>query len=260
MSFGIWIFFKAEILCFRFFNQDFFLQDAHPDIYTVRRIHEIQAYLKGVEELVLEMKTELDLTRNLLYKAWLKHPKNCKIATDIETMPVGIEFLTKSVDSRNTLLMVQDTDGSTYERISTQITELGFNSGRKKQEQTLQINTSRVAYEYIKPILSDLPYECFYLILLNASNRLIKAVCASEGGVSGTLVDPKKVFKIALDNHTTGMLLAHNHPSGNLRPSSGDERLTKRIIDAGRLLDINIIDHIIIGVGGYFSFADEGMM
>jgi DNA repair protein RadC len=97
-------------------------------------------------------------------------------------------------------------------------------------------------------------------MLLDNSTQLIKTVRINEGGISGTLVDLKKVYKIALDNYTSSLILAHNHPSANLQPSYQDKKLTKKIINAGKLLDINVLDHLIIGWDNYFSFADEGMI
>ncbi len=82
----------------------------------------------------------------------------------------------------------------------------------------------------------------------------------SVGGVSGTVVDPKKVFKIALDGGASSIIICHNHPSGNIKPSDSDIRLTKKITEAGNLLDIRVLDHIISGDNTYFSFADEGLM
>jgi len=228
---------------------------------TVGKSHEIQTYLKDIEILVHNLKTELDLTRNLLYRVWLKQPKNnCKIADDKENLPIDIEFITNKISDKNMVLTVQDSSGSNYEKITTQIKELGFNSGYKAREPKLKLNTSRVAYEHILTFLGDQPYESFYLILLDNNNQLIKTVKVSEGGITGTLVDLKKIYKIALDNYTSAMLLTHNHPSGNLQPSSSDEILTKKIIAAGKLLDITVIDHLIIGHNEYFSFADEGIM
>lgn len=104
------------------------------------------------------------------------------------------------------------------------------------------------------------PYESFYILLLNKACKVIKKVCISEGGVSGTVVDPKKVFKIALDAHASSLILIHNHPSGNIQPSDADQRITKRIKDCGMLFDMPVLDHVIIGEDKYYSFADEGVI
>ena len=221
---------------------------------------EIQAYLNEVEQLVHAMKTELDQTRLLLYRAWARTPRNCKIANVIASIPDGIDFQVKQVDNKYSVLIANDTHGNNYKNITTKIKELGFDSGYKAIEIRIKLNKSRVDYEHILPFLGNLPYECFYLILMDSGNQLIKTVRISEGGIAGTLVDLKKIYKIALDNYTTGMILSHNHPSGNLNPSESDIILTKKIIEAGKLLDINVIDHLIIGHDEYFSFADDGIM
>ena len=222
------------------------------------KFHEIKSHLQDIEHVVKNLKTELDLMRSLLYRTWLKHQDGLTIETDIK-VPSDVEFITKHNDS-GTVLMVEDTMESNYEKISIQLHILGFRSSQRVQEKAVTINTSRVVYELMQPLIGDLPYESFYIILLNSSNRLIKTVCVSEGGISGTVVDPKKIFKTALDNFTTGLILSHNHPSGNLNPSESDKKLTKKIIEAGQLLDIHVIDHIIISSDGYYSFSDDGIM
>lgn len=222
------------------------------------KFHEIKSHLQDIEHVVKNLKTELDLMRSLLYRTWLKHQDGLTIETDIK-VPSDVEFITKHNDS-GTVLLVQDSMESNYEKISTQLQILGFRSNQRVQEKAVTINTSRMVYELMKPLIGDIPYESFYIILLNSSNRLIKTVCVSEGGISGTVVDPKKIFKIALDNFTAGLILSHNHPSGNLNPSESDKKLTQKILEAGQLLDIHIIDHIIISGDGYFSFSDDGIM
>lgn len=123
-----------------------------------------------------------------------------------------------------------------------------------------KILNSKTAFDYFQPMLEDYQYETFWLLLLNRANKILKHVRISEGGVSGTIADPKKIFKISLDNHASGIILCHNHPSGNTKPSESDIKLTNKLKDAGKLLDINIIDHIIIGEQKYFSFADNNML
>lgn len=102
--------------------------------------------------------------------------------------------------------------------------------------------------------------EEFKIILLNRSNRVLGLADISMGGVSGTFVDAKVVFATALKGNCSAIILAHNHPSGNLRPSEQDIRLTKRLVECGKLLDIIVYDHVIITEYGYYSFADEGMI
>ncbi len=127
-----------------------------------------------------------------------------------------------------------------------------FKASQKK------INSSKTAFEYFHGILGQNNHEEFHILLLNRSNHVIRPVKISEGGFAGTLVDPKKLFKIALENAASSMILCHNHPSGNIQPSQEDIRLTKRLVEAGKLLTLEVLDHIIIGGNDYYSFADEG--
>lgn len=102
--------------------------------------------------------------------------------------------------------------------------------------------------------------EEFKVLLLNRGNRVLGIVDISMGGVSGTYVDPKVVFAVALKGNASGIILTHNHPSGSVRPSEADIKLTKRLVECGKLLDINVWDHIILSENSYYSFADDGMM
>ena len=123
-----------------------------------------------------------------------------------------------------------------------------------------KITHSREAFEIFKSLMGDLPYEEFWILLLNRSNRVLRKIRISEGGVSGTVVDPKKVFKTCLDNQASSIILGHNHPSGNINPSEADSKLTKKLRDCGLMLDVDVLDHIIIGDDRYYSFADDGKM
>lgn len=123
-----------------------------------------------------------------------------------------------------------------------------------------KISGSRDAYDAIYSYLADCDYEEFYVILLNRANDIISIQKISEGGTSGTVVDPKKVFKLALNYQASGMILCHNHPSGNMKASQQDKIITKRLKDSGDLIEISILDHIIVGNGNYYSFSDEGLM
>jgi DNA repair protein RadC len=138
--------------------------------------------------------------------------------------------------------------------------ELG---NRKRSQDALtreKISGSKDVSEIMQGELADSPYESFWILLLNRANRMIRKVSISEGGIAGTVADPKKIFKIALDQNATAIILCHNHPSGNIQPSEADIRLTKKMKEAGLLLDLPILDHLIISSNGYFSFADEGML
>jgi DNA repair protein RadC len=102
--------------------------------------------------------------------------------------------------------------------------------------------------------------ESFKVILLNRGNKVLGVVEISTGGTAGTVVDPKLVFAAALKSNSQSILVAHNHPSGNLIPSTQDERLTKQLVEAGNFLDLPVLDHIIVTSEGYYSFADEGKL
>ena len=133
---------------------------------------------------------------------------------------------------------------------------------RRKAENTkpVKIQSSRDVYEYVSPILEDLPHEEFWIIFLNNSNKIIKSVQLSKGGLTATIVDVRMLFHNALDYLATAIILVHNHPSGSLVPSEEDKRITRKIDDAGKVLDIRLLDHVIVGQNGYLSFADEGML
>jgi DNA repair protein RadC len=123
-----------------------------------------------------------------------------------------------------------------------------------------KITGSRDVYELMKSELLDIPHEEFWIILLNRANRVIKKVQISQGGVAGTVADPKIIFKVALEELCSGIILAHNHPSGNLTASQADIELTKKLKAGAKLLEMQVLDHIIIGAQKYFSFADEGLI
>ena len=137
--------------------------------------------------------------------------------------------------------------------------ELG---GRKKtvQIQAKAITASLDVYNFIGPRLEDKQYEEFWAILLTRSNKVIKAVQISEGGISGTVVDPKKIFRFALEESASGVILCHNHPSGNLKASQQDLDITNKLVKAGEALEIKVLDHLIVSNEGYLSFKDEGLM
>ncbi|HOY30611.1 MAG TPA: DNA repair protein RadC [Bacteroidales bacterium] len=138
--------------------------------------------------------------------------------------------------------------------------ELGKRCRVSEVAQKEKISGSRDVFEYLQSNLADNQYEEFWILLLNRANKIIKKASISEGGIAGTVADPKKIFKTALENNATSIILCHNHPSGNIRPSEADIKLTKKLKDAGALMDISVLDHVIIGDNTYFSFADENLM
>ncbi len=138
--------------------------------------------------------------------------------------------------------------------------ELGRRRKDFQAEEKPKIGGSADAYEILKADLLDIPHEAFWIILLNRANRVIKKHQISQGGVAGTVADPKLIFKVAVEELASGIILAHNHPSGNLTASQADIDLTKKLKESGKLLDIQVLDHIILAGKKYFSFADEGLM
>ena len=135
---------------------------------------------------------------------------------------------------------------------------------RKKLDESKQahqfITSSKQAADYFLPLLSDLKHEEFWVGYLNRRHKIIELKKVSEGGVAGTVADPKIIFKHAVELLASSIILAHNHPSGNLRPSEADKQLTKKLVQGGKMLDILVVDHLIISDQRFYSFADEGLM
>ncbi|MEX0968344.1 MAG: DNA repair protein RadC [Bacteroidia bacterium] len=138
--------------------------------------------------------------------------------------------------------------------------ELGRRRKTSEKRKRLKITSSKDAYDYMYPLLADLEMEQFYVLLLRRSNEVIRHHHVSTGGVSGTVVDPKIIFRPALEELACSIVLCHNHPSGNIKPSQADISLTNKLKQAGDVLDIRLIDHIIFTNNDYTSFADEGML
>ncbi|MBX2897750.1 MAG: DNA repair protein RadC [Cyclobacteriaceae bacterium] len=138
--------------------------------------------------------------------------------------------------------------------------ELGRRRKAQDVEEKPKISSSKDAFELIQGDLMDLPHEEFWVLLLNRMHQVIKKKRISEGGVSGTVADPKIIYKLALEDLATGVIVAHNHPSGNLKPSQSDIDLTRKLKEAGKFLEVQLLDHLIIANRNYFSFADEGLI
>jgi DNA repair protein RadC len=119
--------------------------------------------------------------------------------------------------------------------------------------------SSKDAYNIMRRHLVDLNHEEFWILLMGRSQKVLAKELVSKGGLSETAVDPKVIFSMALQHQSSGIILIHNHPSGSLKPSENDIRLTKRLADAGKILSINILDHLIISDEGFYSFADQGI-
>ena len=138
--------------------------------------------------------------------------------------------------------------------------ELGRRWSLTSPEERLTISNSKEAYESFLPLIEDPGKENFLVAYLNQGNKIIKTERISIGGITSTLADPKVIFKNALLKEATSIMLCHNHPSGVARPSLDDRQLTRKLIKAGKILDIAILDHLIIGENSYFSFAEEGIL
>lgn len=137
-----------------------------------------------------------------------------------------------------------------------------FELNRRKStaEAPVNVMSSRDAYEIMKPVISELMHEEFYIIYLNRANKVIKVWQASKGGISGTVTDIRMILKEAINLQCSSMVCAHNHPSGNLKPSNSDMAITKKLKEASELMDIKVLDSIIVTEDSYFSFADEGLI
>ena len=138
--------------------------------------------------------------------------------------------------------------------------EIGRRRRGEELPKSTQITSSQTVFVLLHPLIGELPHEEFWIIYLNNSNKIISKEQLSKGGITGTIVDSRIIMKNAVRHGATALILAHNHPSGTLRPSESDKSVTKKLKMAGETLDIKILDHIIITQQSYFSFADEGLL
>jgi DNA repair protein RadC len=138
--------------------------------------------------------------------------------------------------------------------------ELGRRRKLAEIPEVVQIKCSKDVADIFQPILSDLLHEEFWILFLNRSNRVINRMKLSQGGISGTVTDVRMVMKKAIECLASGIIVCHNHPSGNLNPSESDSKITQKIKEAGNLLDIQLLDHLIISDKDYYSFADNGLI
>jgi DNA repair protein RadC len=146
----------------------------------------------------------------------------------------------------------------------TQVAEivLSYRTSVKPSERA-KIQSSKDAYTLLSNLWDDSTLEFieqFKVMLVNRANKVLGVVTISTGGIAGTVADPKIIFVAALKAGASGIILAHNHPSGNLKPSQADIDLTRKLKDGGRLLEIQVLDHLILTTEAYYSFADEGLM
>lgn len=134
---------------------------------------------------------------------------------------------------------------------------------RRRAEEAVELNkitSSKATFELMQPIIGELPHEEFWVLYLNNSNKVLSKSQQGKGGITGTFVDLRLVFKTAFELGATALILCHNHPSGNLKPSEADKKLTQKLKVAGENLDIQVLDHLIVTENGYFSFADEDLL
>jgi DNA repair protein RadC len=171
-----------------------------------------------------------------------------------------------SVDSLNSLGKMSLTQLISFKGIGeakaiTIIAALELGRRRRTEEAVdlIRITSSKKIFEIMQPIIGELPHEEFWVLFLNNSNKVISKSQLSKGGISGTIVDTRLVFKLALESSATSLILCHNHPSGNVKPSDSDIKITKRLKIAGESLDVQVLDHLIITETKYYSFVDEGV-
>ncbi len=138
--------------------------------------------------------------------------------------------------------------------------EMGRRRRGEKAEKITKITSSTSVFELLQPILGELEHEEFWIVYLNNSNKVLHTAQLSKGGITGTLVDVRLVMKQALDLSAVALILAHNHPSGAIRPSEADKQITQKLKVAATALDIKVLDHLIITQKEYFSFADEKLL
>mgnify|MGYP003587025703 CR=1 FL=1 len=138
--------------------------------------------------------------------------------------------------------------------------EIGRRRAAQEVPEKIKIGQSTDLYKVLQPHLSDLQTEEFWAIFLNQSNRIVGKSKLTSGGINQSVVDVRVLFKTAIEHFATAIVIAHNHPSGNLKPSSEDLKITKQIKEGGKLLNIELLDHLIITQNSYFSFADEDLL
>ncbi len=138
--------------------------------------------------------------------------------------------------------------------------ELGRRRKLEEVRRKKQITTSRDVFDFFHPFIGDLSHEEFWVLYLSRSNRILASKQTSRGGIAGTVIDIRLILKDALENTASSLIICHNHPSGTLQPSEADKEITQKIARAAEIMDLRLLDHIIIGEGSYFSFADENLL
>lgn len=137
--------------------------------------------------------------------------------------------------------------------------ELGIRRDVLEKKKVIIVSSKDIA-DYLRAQFQYKSHELFTVVFLNRANKVLHHEIISEGGITGTVADPRVILKKALEHNATSIILSHNHPSGSLKPSRQDEEITSKLKEAGRYMDIQVIDHIIVSDEGYYSFADEGIL
>jgi DNA repair protein RadC len=158
--------------------------------------------------------------------------------------------------------LIKNFNGIGEAKAITIVAALELGKRRKLSEAVTQpqITSSESVYQIFHPILADLKHEEVWVLLLNRANKVLKKIQVSKGGVAGTVVDIRMIMKEAIDSLASAMILCHNHPSGNSQPSGDDDQITKRLKEAGYLMDIRLLDHVIVCDHSYYSYMDKGKL
>lgn len=138
--------------------------------------------------------------------------------------------------------------------------ELGRRRKETVERDVVKITTSADAFALLLPVFADLNHEEFWILILNQANCVIGKQLISKGGMAGTVADPKIIFKTALEHNAAYVILSHNHPSGNLKPSQQDVAITRKLVEAGKMLDLYVLDHLIVTNKLFYSFGDDGLI
>lgn len=164
--------------------------------------------------------------------------------------------------SRKSVESLQTFKGIGEAKAITIVAALELGKRRKEAEvfNNNKITGSKDAADYFQPLLGDLNHEEFWIMLLDRGNKILDAFRISQGGISGTVIDVRIILKTALEKLGSSLILCHNHPSGTMQASDSDLKITRKISDAAKLMDMQVLDHIIIGQNKYLSFADEGLL
>lgn len=158
--------------------------------------------------------------------------------------------------------LIKNFNGIGEAKAITIVAALELGKRRKLSEVIVQpqITSSEVVYQLLHPVLADLRHEEVWVLLLNRANKVLKKIQVSKGGVAGTVVDIRMIMREAIDSLASAMILCHNHPSGNAQPSGDDDQITKRLKEAGNIMDIRLLDHVIVCDHSYYSYMDKGRL